>query len=551
MSLRGDGGDVDDGVVVVDVQVVEFFFLVVVLVEADPETDPGEETRARQPGEQPHQLGVLRHRRQRDTDGGTDGVGDQEQRHDERLHSHGGLSVSVFQPSDRGEDFREGHEGVCGGLDGDVDVVGLVFVARAATGVIITGASLVDEVLQDGGVDHRTGGPHEPPEDLSDRLQRGESPHEGVHDPFTDGDEDDDGNRVPHLHDIVGDGVGVHLPRHRHEVVGHLPVHQPVDGVVDEHLTRVHGTLKLVDQVVVPRVVLFRVGRRLGGVQVELVLDGDEGNSERLLDNSVGDGDVGVDVLTQDQRGDTNEEEAEGQQVGGPEADIVFQESGGDHRQRPDVDHHVEDHEHVLHGDVGVDDDSLALLGGVDSRLGSGDLVGNQRRHVRLDTPGTQPDDDKGGGVTTESSVSRGDRGDRGDEQNQDPDDVDDGGTHNRPVLTEKGVGQVAPQDGSDVTPELEKVRQRGRPLLVKFQHPLGLVVGPVLHVVLERGRQPIVGKPLGKLDDGHEPTRKGDLFRDVSQRLHFLRGRGEVVGVLFFVGGGPHFQGIGGVDLR
>ena len=69
----------------------------------------------------------------------------------------------------------------------------------------------IDQVLDDGGVRHGEGGEEEAPSDARDGFELdADASKEWVDEPVHDGDEDDDGERVDILHDVVGDAVQLH-----------------------------------------------------------------------------------------------------------------------------------------------------------------------------------------------------------------------------------------------------------------------------------------------------------------------------------------------------
>lgn len=81
-----------------------------------------------------------------------------------------------------------------------------------AVGVFVAGPGDVDEVLDDGGVHHGQGGDDEAEGDTGDWPEGDvETAHEGVDQRFEDGDENDDGDGVEVLHEVVGDAVSFHL----------------------------------------------------------------------------------------------------------------------------------------------------------------------------------------------------------------------------------------------------------------------------------------------------------------------------------------------------
>lgn len=99
---------------------------------------------------------------------------------------------------------------------------------ETAVGVFAAGAELVDIVLGDGGDDHAGAGDDET---SSDTLQWGEveshAAETGVDEAVEDGDEDDQGEGVEVVNDIVGHTIEFHGCGLGGEVVQHLVVGQP------------------------------------------------------------------------------------------------------------------------------------------------------------------------------------------------------------------------------------------------------------------------------------------------------------------------------------
>jgi hypothetical protein len=116
-----------------------------------------------------------------------------------------------------------------------------------------------------------------------------------------------------------------------------------------------------------------------------------------------------------------------GKQVGQPEADVVLGVSGGELEEGTDVDAPVED-EHVLpDGDLGIDDDPLAVLLRSDDRALDGRLVAEKRAEGRLDEAGGEGEDDDGDDKGSESVAAGDDLRDGWDDEDNVGDEADEG----------------------------------------------------------------------------------------------------------------------------
>ena len=78
------------------VQGIHSFFFIVQTTVDEPEDPTGDETSTGQTSVEPDELWIDRDWRQSTTDGGTEGVGQQEDGHDEGFHRFWGLGVSVL-----------------------------------------------------------------------------------------------------------------------------------------------------------------------------------------------------------------------------------------------------------------------------------------------------------------------------------------------------------------------------------------------------------------------------------------------------------------------
>jgi len=211
----------------------------------------------------------------------------------------------------------------------------------------VAGSGFVDVILDDAGVDHGHGANPETSYDTVDRRERNLVLAKRGHEPLVNnGKEDDDGNWVEVLHQIVGNAVAAHLTSLGDEVVGEVAIYDPVDGVEAEDLASNKGTLEFIDKVIVPveSSVLAESGLVRGLSSVKLAsLEhhphctegvGDDGSLRRSDD---------VDLATENKNQKTDEEDAEAQEVGRPEVDIALHVRGSKQRQRSGVDAPVED----------------------------------------------------------------------------------------------------------------------------------------------------------------------------------------------------------------
>lgn len=437
---------------------VHLFFLRVETTEDDEEEDTGGEGNAGQRHEHPLDSRVVGDGDKGLSDSGAKGVGEQVHGLNEGLHGDWGLGVGVFETGDGGKNLGDTDEHVSGGLDGDMDVVAqsdtVDLTLWTGERVLVAWSCAVDEVLDDGSVGHGKRGNDETDGDTGDGWEWDvKFLHDRVDDAVEDGDEDENGNGVEVLHEIVGDAVPLHLSGLGDEVTGELVVNDPVDWVEAEDLAGNEGTLELVDKLVVPGdgaavAVLGLVGR-LGGVHVAA------GNHDPESAEGIGDDGAGwraddVGLASEDEGDGSNHEDAETEQVGGPEADVQLHVRGGQQGERTDVDTGVEDHVDSLDGDGRVDDDTLASGQGRDGGHTALVLVSDQGSDIGLDTTGTDTDDDDRGNESTETS-SVGERVvDRGSHEDDETGHVDEAEVQNGLVLSEVLVGNNGTEDRSN-----------------------------------------------------------------------------------------------------
>lgn len=105
--------------------VVHLFFLVVEVVEEDPDQDADAKGADAQTDIHPQDGRVVGGGHKGLAKGGAKGVGEQKQGLDKGLHARRGLCVGVLVARGRGKDLGDADQHVRGGLDGDVDVVAL------------------------------------------------------------------------------------------------------------------------------------------------------------------------------------------------------------------------------------------------------------------------------------------------------------------------------------------------------------------------------------------------------------------------------------------
>jgi hypothetical protein len=433
--------------VLVDILVerVHLVLGVVVVVEQVPDEASSDETGHSQTNVHPLDLGVDKNWVERLRDGGSEGVGEEVHGLHKGLHGRWGLGVGVLKTGDRGEDLRDTDEHICTGLRGNVDVVAVndaVNLGSGAERVVVAGTGLVDVVLNDCGVDHSEGRNPETANDTVDRrewdLVLAECRHKDL---INERQENDNGNGIEVLHQIVGNAVESHLSTLGDEVVGELTVDDPVDGVEAENLASNKSTLDLLDEVIVPSKYssLSETSLVRGLCAVELAgLDHQPDDAEGICDDrSLGRSD-NVDFASQDKDKRSNEEDAQAQQEGGPEVDIALHVRGSEQGEAADVDTEVKYHVDPLDGDRGVDDNLLSgLVVVANDHTSSLVLIGNEGGDVRFDTTRSETDDNDGNNESAETGTVIEGSWDRRACQDEKTDHVDSAEDENGVVLSE------------------------------------------------------------------------------------------------------------------
>ena len=275
-----------------------------------------------------------------------------------------------------------------------MDVVAAVTRGRH---VVVRGAD-VDFVLDDSREGHGERGEDEPPGDTRDGVHGEPSlAEEGVDDLVENGDEDDDDDGVDVLHFVVGHAVELHRSGLRDEVGVELVVDDPVDGIEGEDLAGHEGTAELVDEGFAPGGLVFlAVGGLVGGAsgfEGAAIGHGDPEGFEGVGEDGARWGARDVELLPEEEDGETAHEGDETHEVDGPKALIFLHEYGGDETQGADIDTPVEDHVDALEGDTGVLDNALARRQSLDLHLGLGHLLSDQRGDVGFDASRAESND--------------------------------------------------------------------------------------------------------------------------------------------------------------
>ena len=129
----------------------------------------------------------------------------------------------------------------------------------------------VDELLENGCVQHRKSGDEETGVDALDGGEvDSHLPKAGVDDSVKDGDEDDDGDGVQVLNQVVGSPVQRHASGNSTQVTIDLRVAQPEEGEPAKDFAGFEGTSNFADELVVPCNLggdgTLLVGTGLGGI---------------------------------------------------------------------------------------------------------------------------------------------------------------------------------------------------------------------------------------------------------------------------------------------
>ena len=135
-----------------------------------------------------------------------------------------------------------------------------------------------NELLKNGGIQHGESGDKETGVDTLDGSEvDSELPKTGVDEVVENGDEDDDGDGVQVLDQVVGGSVQGHTGGNGTQVTIDLGVAQPEEGEPTEHFASLEGTRDFTNELIVPSDTggggtLF-VGAGLGGIPETRLLE--------------------------------------------------------------------------------------------------------------------------------------------------------------------------------------------------------------------------------------------------------------------------------------
>lgn len=520
--------------VVVLVKSVHLVLSLVEVVEDDPDQATGDEGSNSKTAEHPHDRGIVQERVESLRNGRAESVGEEVHGLDEGLHAGRRLGVGVLETSDGGEDLRDTDQHVSTGLGSNVDVVALsntVDLASLAERVAVARAGLVDVVLNNSSVDHSKRSNPETSGDTVDGREvdlvlAEEREEELVH----ERQENDNGDGIEVLHQIVGNAVASHLTGLGDEVVREVAVDDPVDRVEAEDLASNKSALDLVDEVVIP----FTGGclaksslvGRLRGIHLA-ALDHLTDDTESVGDNGALRRTNDVDLATEDEDKRSDEEHAQTQQVRRPEVGVTLHVRGCETGQGTNVDAPVEDHVDAGDGDRRVDDDTLtSLLVGANNHLATLVLIGNQRSDVGLDTTSSETNDNDSSDETTKTGATLKSNRDRGQGEDEKTEDVNTTENDNGVVLSEVLISDDSTEDRRDVAPELEEGRETSSSLVSHTEGTTTLAaIERALDVVLEDTGGTVVGETLAEFDKSDQEGGLGKRLADLAQSAELFLG--------------------------
>ena len=181
--------------------------------------------------------------------------------HDDRLHTLRCFGEGVLESGDGSKDFADANENIRTRDNPNVDGSGkrVALGVRALGGeIVVAWAPLVDVMLKNTRVDHRSTDDHEASRDALNGAEVDALPaKEGVNDVVKDGNEDDDRYGVQVLDQVVGSAVKRHSGSHGTVVAVNLGVAEPEDGEPQKDFTRIDGTGHFADELIVPSEVLW------------------------------------------------------------------------------------------------------------------------------------------------------------------------------------------------------------------------------------------------------------------------------------------------------
>lgn len=455
-------------------QHVELVFLCIELPVLEPEDDTGDGANNSHAAVVPDEQGVGAQREEGLANGSGQGGHEEGKGGNKRPHVLRSLGETVLERGDGSHDLGEGDEHVGTGLGPDVD--GDILAVGAGRVVTALGV-LVDVGLHDAGPDHGSAAEPETGCDLLDGGEADASLAKGrVEEKIADGDEDDQGKGIEIGQHIVGDAMEGHDGGLRGEVVVDLVVSDPVERVPEEDAAGGPATTDLVNPGVVKvhpsRTGFVREGGGLDGVPEGAVvhvpvgldwIDGPAalGTEHEELDSGTEDASLGgaplVHVAAEVEDGERADEENGGDQEGEVETNVAL---GVGHAELAgkgtDVDEEVEPVVDSGGGDGRVDNDALSGLEGPDVHVLVGDLLGDERRDVGLETTGADTHDDQTDDEAAQRRVSVGHDGWNGrDGQDDVANDGDADGHPDSTETTEVSIGDVGTKERDQINPEL------------------------------------------------------------------------------------------------
>jgi hypothetical protein len=284
---------------------------------------------------------------------------------------------------------------------------------------------------------------------------------------------DDDGNGVKVGENVVGNTAELHGGAHLSQVGVHLTVCKPEDGYPEEDGAGSETTSNFVNPGVIEVVPLGR-GRTQNGrldsgphvtvVPVLVCLDRVEAETaskslEQELESRAHDvtarGTEDVELLAEDKDGKSNDEHDGRDQVCEPETDVALSVDHADLTDKStNVDEEVEPVVNAGNSDGGVDNDTLSAAG-LNAHLLLGNLLGDKRGDVGLESSSAETHDDESENENTKGGVRVGQHGWRsGGDENQVTNFSDQDRVQNSLEATEIGVGNPGSEKRADVDPE-------------------------------------------------------------------------------------------------
>lgn len=375
-------------------QHVKVILLSVKLTVREPEADAADRSDDSHGTVVPHQERVRRQRVESLSNGSRDGRHEESKRRHQRTHVLGRLRESVLERRDRGKNLRNGNQHVRSSLRPHIDVdIGAVLTVRVASALTL----LVDVSLHNARPHH---GQAARKETGSNLLNGGKLDarlaQSGVDEDVEDWDEDDQRKGVKIGQDVVGDAMESHDRGLGRQIVVDLVVGYPIERIPEENAARLPATADLIDPGVIEshpsRLGVAKLGRLKfvpESAVVTVLVKGDRvdgepflGTKHQKLDSRAQDASfrlgVGVPLAAEEEHRKSDAEKKGWKHEGKIETNVAL--SIG-HAELTDeganVDEEVEPVVDPRSGHGGVDNDTLALLCGVDVHL-AGDLLSDQ-----------------------------------------------------------------------------------------------------------------------------------------------------------------------------